>query len=690
MKHLLLAFCVLPAAGLAQAITPIGVLQTSGPTATAGPATVRAVVTAVYPNLSPAGYFVQNEAADADGDAATSDALFVVQASPAVAIGDRLLLAGTVQEDGAFPSFNQAVLVGATATVLATGVAVPAFAVLNNATFASAPDAEALEGMRVQFAAPLTVSDVGSVRSRGELRLSLRGPVYQPTQLVDPNDDPASGTSSSGNTNAAAVTAYAAANTAKTLLLDDGRATPNPTPTPYLDPLLGTVRVGSTVAALRGILAFGSTQWRVQPLPGADAPALAVQRPAVPAFGRLPELRVASFNIENFFNGNGLGGGFPTSRGALTYADYRRQRAKILVALARLDADAVALMEVENDGTGPQSAVQDLINGLNQAAGAGTYAFVDDGGAARQAGNGDAIHCVILYKTGRLRPVGPALLALGGPFERPPLAQVFATRPAPGTVPADTFALVANHLKSKASGSGANADQGDGQGPSNLRRKQQAAALLTFITSAVLPAGNSRVLTVGDYNAAFEEDPMDVLRTGGLLPGTGAASTSYVFNGQRSALDHALYTAALSGRAEVLRWGINGEEPAFLDYAAAGAATDTTSAFRTSDHDPILIGLTLHGRPTATVGRAQTGADFQLFPNPSATGRLVLRAATPALAQAPLRLRDGLGRLVLALPALASPTATERVIELGHVAPGLYWLTLEAAAGPVSRPLVVE
>ena len=689
MKYFLLAFCLLPAAVLAQTITPIGVLQTSRATATAGPATVRAVVTAVYANLSPAGYFVQNEAADADGDPATSDALFVAQASPTVAVGDRLLLSGTVQEDGAFPSYNQAVLVGATATPLATGVALPAFALLNNATYSSAADAEALEGMRVQFAAPLTVADVGSVRSRGELRLSVRGPVYQPTQVVDPNDNPASGTSSSGNINATAVTAYAAANTAKTILLDDGRATPNPSPTPYLDPVLGTVRVGSTVANLRGILAFGGTQWRVQPLPGADAPTPAVQRPAVPTFATPAELRVASFNIENYFNGNGLGGGFPTSRGALTYADYRRQRAKILVALARLDADAVALMEVENDGTGPQSAVQDVVNGLNQAVGAGTYAFVDDGGATRQAGNGDAIHCVILYKTGRLQPVGPALLALGGPFERPPLAQVFATRPAPGTVPADTFALVANHFKSKASGSGANADQGDGQGPSNLRRRQQAAALLQFISSTVVPAGNDRVLTVGDYNAAFEEDPIDVLRAGGLVPGTPATSTSYVFNGQRSALDHALYTAALVGRAEVLRWGINGEEPTFLDYAAAGPATDTTSAFRTSDHDPILVGLTLHGRPTATTGRAQVQADFQLFPNPSASGRLVLRAATPALAQAPLHVRDGLGRVVLALPALAPSATNERLLDLSRAAPGLYWLTLDTPAGPVSRPLVV-
>ena len=401
---------------------------------------------------------------------------------------------------------------------------------------------------------------------------------------------------------------------------------------------------------------------------------------------------VASFNIENFFNGNGLGGGFPTSRGALTYADYRRQRAKILVALARLDADAVALMEVENDGTGPQSAVQDLVSGLNRAAGAGTYAFVDDGGPTRQAGNGDAIHCVILYRPARLRPVGPALLALGGPFERPPLAQVFATRPAPGTAPPDTFALVANHFKSKASGSGANADQGDGQGASNLRRSQQAAALAQFIAAAVVPAGNARVLTVGDYNAAFEEDPMDILRAAGLRPGTGATSTSYVFQGQRSALDHALYTAALAGRAEVLRWGINGEEPGFLGYAEAGPATDTTSAFVTSDHDPILVGLTLRGLPTATAppGAVGTGPEMHLFPNPS-SGAFGLRL-TGLSTSGPftLELFNGLGQCVLRQSGPVPELQAELLRRTPALPAGPYLVRLRGAGRTLTQHLTKE
>lgn len=317
---------LLPGAALAQAITPIGTIQGADSAATPGPATMRGIVTAIYSALSPARYYVQNEAADADGDPATSDALFVTQVAASVAVGDRLRLrlSGTVQEDGAFPSFGQAMPTGATTTTLARAVAVPAFALLDNATFSSATEAEAFERMRVRFAAPMTVADVGGVRSRGELQLSLRGPVYQPTQLIDPNNDPASGTTSSGNTNAAAVTPYPAANAAKMLLLDDSRATP--TATPYFDPALGTVRVGSSCGqparhpGLRrrpGADAAAARGRRAGP--GRAAPGGAGFRPPPPA-----QVRVASFNIENYFNGDGRGGGFTTPRGALTYTDFRR------------------------------------------------------------------------------------------------------------------------------------------------------------------------------------------------------------------------------------------------------------------------------------------------------------------------------------------------------------------------------
>ncbi len=609
----LLAAPLWTAAALAQSVTPIGVIQGSGALATAGTYTVEAVVTGVYPGLSPAGFYVQNAAADSDNDPATSDALFVVQTNPTVAVGNKLRITGAVQEMASTPSFNQAVLTAPAITVLAASAAQPAFSILNNATF-SVADLEPYEGMRVQFSAPVTVADVAAVKSRGELTISVRGLVYQPTQFVDPNDDPATGTSSTGTSNVAAVTAYQAANVRKSLLLDDGRAATNPLPIPYLDAATQTVRVGSTIASLRGIMGYGGSKWRVQPLAGADAPDVVTVRPPVPTFGPT-NVKLASFNVLNYFNGDGVGGGFPTSRGARTAADFARQRSKILTAIAQMNADVVGLIEIENDGTGANSAIQDIINGLNQRLGAGTYAFVDDGGAVRQPNNTDLIHCAIIYKPAVVTPYGPALLAtVTGIFERPPLAQLFQTTL---TAVPDTFALVVNHFKSKASGTGANADQGDGQGASNLRRKGQATALAQFINGTVRPAGTRYVVSVGDYNANYEEDPMDILRAAGFVLGSPAASASYLFNGLSGALDHAVLTPNLVGHAAVEKWHINAAEPEFLEYDVAGTATDITSPFRSSDHDPIVIGLNFSATVTGAA-RPTAGGPLEVYPNPAA------------------------------------------------------------------------
>ena len=667
----LAALAVAQLSATAQTVTPIGTIQGSGVLATPGTFTVEGIVTGVYAGLNPAGFYVQNDAASADGNPATSDALFVVQPAPTVAPGTRVRITGAVQEGPGAPSSGQAVLTGPAITVLGTGQALPAFSILNNTTF-TINAAEPYEGMLVEFSAPITVADVASLKYRGELDISTLGLAYQPTQFVDPNDNPASGTSSVGATNVAAVNAYQAANVAKTLLLDDGRAALNPTPTPYLDPATQTVRVGSTIARLRGIMGFGSSKWRIQPLPGANAPAVMTVRPPVPTFGPV-DVKMASMNVLNFFNGDGAGGGFPTARGANTLTDFQRQRSKVLAALGQLNADVLGLMEVENDGTGPASAIQDLVNGLNQALGAGTYAFVNDGGATSQPNNTDLIHCAILYKPAVVTPYGPALLATAtGVFERPPLAQLFITnRPA---AVRDTFAIVVNHFKSKATGSGANADQNDGQGASNLRRKGQSTGLLQFINTAVKPAGTRYVVSVGDYNANYEEDPLDLLRAAGLVVGSPASSASYLFNGLSGSLDHAVLTPNLVGHAAVEKWHINAAEPEYLQYDVAGAATDITSPFRSSDHDPVLIGLNFRSTVTAA---AEPLARVQLlaFPNP-ASGAFSIVITGSDTRPMTLEVVSTLGQRVLSLRGTPEQLQAETARRLGQLAPGTYVLRL--------------
>lgn len=673
----LLAFSTSASIGMAQAsepattlpatITRIGTIQGTGGTAKAGTYTIEAVVTGVYPNLSPAGFYVQETTTD--NNPATSDAIFVAQPNATVAPGDQVRVAGTVQEADAAPSFGQAVLTEPTVTVLAQGQPLPAFTVLPLPPY-SGTVLERYEGMRVQFPVPLTVSDVYNLKQRGELTLTTGGPVYQPTQFIDPNDNPATGTSSTGTSNLAAIKAYETANLERSVLLDDGSAATKLVAAPYLDPVLGTVRVGSTLAQLRGILGYGFKQWRVQPLPAPDAPRLFVTRPAVPTFGRL-DLKVASYNVLNYFNGDGAGGGFPTPRGAKTAADFARQRSKIIQGLVQMNADVIGLTEIENDGTGPQSAVQDLVNGLNKVLGAGTYAFVNDGGETKQANNTDVIHCAFLYKPASVRLLGPALVdATPDVFERPPLAQLFVTR---RKAHPDTLAVVVNHFKSKSSGSGVNADQNDGQGGSNDRRRAQSRALVQFINSRVIPAGTQRVACIGDYNANYEEDPMDILRAAGLVVVTPPTSASYVYRGLTGSLDHCIVTSNLVGFIDVHKWNINSGEPSFLQYDAAGEATETSSPFRSSDHDPVLIGLNFAGlAPTNTAA-----ARLFVYPNPAAGPQGFDLSGVPASAGAvSLEVFLPQGIPMLRLQGASNLLQAELNRSTAHLAPGIYELRM--------------
>ena len=676
MFNILRIFLGILLAGQLAGATPIGTIQGRGATATPGTYTVEGVVTGVYGNLNPAGFYVQNETASADGDAATSDALFVVQNSPIVSVGDRVRLTGVVREDDAAPSFGQAVMLDPSVTVLSAGNALPWPTVLQNARF-SAAALEPHEGMRVQFSAPLVVTDVFNLRYRGEITLSTAGISYNPTQFIDPNDSPATGTNATGSTNLPALRAYEAANANKTLVLDDGSSAPNPQPIPHLDPVFHTVRIGSTVSGLRGIMGFGFGKWRLQPLPGADAPVVRVNRPLrPPAFGPL-DVKLASFNVLNYFNGDGAGGDFPTKRGARTAADFARQRRKILLALRQMDADVVGLTEIENDGTGPASALQDLVNGLNEVMGAGTYAFVDDGGATQQPANTDQIRCAIIYKPQKVSPLGSALLlSQADVFERPPLAQVFTIRHNSAQGPrTDTLGFVVNHFKSKLNGSGTNADQNDGQGGSNDRRRQQAQALVQFIKQTVIPAGASRVVSAGDYNANYEEDPVDVLRAAGFVPATPPVSASYVFKGMTGSLDHAVITPNLVGFIDVRKWNINSWEPYFLEYHVAGEATDTETPFRSSDHDPVLIGINFAGITNAPMAKSAT----RLFVYPAegtVSGEFSL--AQIPLSASPLRLDFILpqGPILVSMHGSAAMLESQLNTYTAHLAPGIYVLKL--------------
>jgi predicted extracellular nuclease len=540
------------------------------------------IVTADFQSASQLnGFFIQ--AFPGDGDPQTSDGIFIYDNGFGVDVnvGDLVQVKGEVDEFNTSTEIKNIVSI----TKLSSGNSYTPASI--NLPVAAISDWEKYEGMYVQFSQTLTVSENYTLGRYGELTLSANGRNIIPTNFIDPNDNPASGTTSSGTSNVPAVTAQQDLNNRSSLILDDGSNIQNPPIVPYLNPADTTLRTGTTINNLTGILDFAFDVYRIEPT---TAPAFTyAPRPGIPDVGN-SNVKIASFNVLNFFNGDGLGEGFPTARGANTLVEFGRQRAKIIQAIKQLNADVIGLMEMENDGDGVNSAVADLVNGLNNATAPGTYAYVHDPTGTNGNSGTDAIKVAMIYKPGSVTLVGPSKADTDPIHNRPPLAQTFQLN---GN--GDTFTVVVNHFKSKTPTDAASADidQGDGQGAYNDRRKSQAAALLTFISSIKTSTGDPDVISVGDYNSYEQEDPMDVLAAAGLK-NLITGNYSYVFDAQSGSLDHALVSPSLSVSVTgAEKWHINADEPILKDYNLEfnPAYVYRADAYRSSDHDPVLIGL---------------------------------------------------------------------------------------------------
>jgi predicted extracellular nuclease len=93
-------------------------------------------------------------------------------------------------------------------------------------------------------------------------------------------------------------------------------------------------------------------------------------------------VHVAAMNLLNYFNtfgttacNGGVGGAVMECRGADSAAEFDRQWPKTVAAIIGLDPDVLAIMEMQNDGYGPSSAIQDLVTKLNDATAPGTYSL---------------------------------------------------------------------------------------------------------------------------------------------------------------------------------------------------------------------------------------------------------------------------------------------------------------------------
>lgn len=609
----------------AQGYTAIPSIQGSGLSAAiTGNVTTEGIVVGDYEGSTGlSGFYLQ----DATGDAntATSDGIFVYTGSAdLVSAGQNVRVSGFARE-----RFNQTTLNGsnsnnaavpaANIVICGTGSVTPVDVTM---PFADANYLEQFEGMLVRFPQELVISEYFNYERFGEMVLALPLPgesrPFTPTAIDEPG---------------APALARALANSLRRITLDDGLGIQNPSSVRHPNgapfALNNRFRGGDIVQNVVGILGYDFDLYRIQPTGPADYTA-ANTRPAAPESvgGRV---HVAAMNTLNYFLTLDYPAGNPLDnkcgplqnvecRGADSDQplEFTRQRDKLLAALAGLNADIIGLNEIENTaGVNPLGdPTNGIVAGLNALLGPGTYDYIDTGVIGT-----DAIRVGLIYKPAKVMPVGGfQILDTSDDARfldnknRPVLAQTFEEV---GT--GARFTVAVNHFKSKGSDCNdvGDPDIGDGQGNCNLTRSGAGMALVDWLASDPTGSGDPDFLIMGDLNSYAQEDPIDLIKIGSddtagtgddfvnlisLYQGTYAYS--YVFDGQAGYLDHALANLNLASQVTgATEWHINADEPDILDYDTtfkppAQDALYEANGYRSSDHDPVLVGLNPNVAPS--------------------------------------------------------------------------------------------
>ncbi|WP_035833436.1 ExeM/NucH family extracellular endonuclease [Jonesia quinghaiensis] len=608
-------------------ITPIAQIQGTGSaTPLAGKSvTTRGVVTAAYPTGGFRGFVIQTPGTGETVPEASHAVFVYANSTNLPTLGQYVEVTGTAGEYNGLTQLSQP-----TWTALDDDVEAPT--PLDIAWPETNDEREQLESMLYQPSSyDFTVSNTYSTNQYGEVGLAFGDtPLRQPTDVARPGSDKAA--------------AIQAENIAKSVVLDDGAttnffSTKAATP-PYIS-LDEPFRVGAPVVFDEPVVVdYRNNLWKLNPtaqaLPGEEPASAKNTRTAGPDAKSLgdADLTVASFNVLNYFTTTGedwaAQGNTCTAysdragtkitvkscsnngpRGAWNDQSLTRQQDKIVAAINTLDSAVVGLLEIENSaalGEEPDEATATLVAALNAAAGEERWDYIRSSTDLPPVNQQDAITNAVIYQPALVSPLGDSR-ALGDqsgdgqPFSnaREPLGQAFTP-----TDDGDPFFFVVNHFKSKGSAGPlpGDTDQGDGQGSSNASRVAQATALRDWVESTItsLSADTEQDITdvalTGDFNSYTQEDPMQVFYEAGYTnstPELNDGEYSYSFSGLAGSLDHVLFNESFADRitgADI--WNINSGESIALEYSRYnyhGTVFYAPDAYRSSDHDPVIIGL---------------------------------------------------------------------------------------------------
>ncbi|MDN3679407.1 ExeM/NucH family extracellular endonuclease [Vibrio tapetis subsp. quintayensis] len=607
---------------------------------------VQGVITAIQTSNTiekdlPTGYFIQDE--QGDNNPKTSDAIFVVGEITGLNIGQKVQVTGSVVEDFGWTKFtaNSVEIVG-------SGTITPTVIKPLSSDTSYDFTLERHESMLVSLEEESKLKVTRSFsKDYGPDRNNMV--VAHERINVHPNQNHLAGSKEAQN--------QANCNEDKRLIIESFEkaavgtipwypdfAMPNAAP---MDDGTTTsehyIRIGDTINGLQGVVGYSHSDYRLYVTNKANLHTFSRDhvRPTQPALVK-SGLRIATFNVLNYFNSPFGGEDNPTNtnRGAQSAAEFERQGDKIVSALIAMNADAIGLMEIENNGFGENSAIAHLVNKVNaRLPEADHYAYVTgdstgDGNVDQHIGNG-AIANQVIFKPTKLTLSQYRIIKMpeqrGGSrtnYQRDAVTPSFKIN---GTEQSITLSV--NHFKSKGGSCLEDTSAGnnnDLQGACENFRVSAAKHLATELESV-----GGYKLILGDLNSYAKEDPLLVLTNipdgykitpakntfigntamDGETPTTITQSFnyrnliqekhplaySYSYQDTVGSLDYILADQATAAKVAAAEdWNINAAESTLFEYpeSKSGDLTSYTDAYRASDHNPALVVLKLNSSVT--------------------------------------------------------------------------------------------
>ncbi|MGR5065262.1 ExeM/NucH family extracellular endonuclease [Photobacterium sp. DNB22_13_2] len=603
------------------------------------------------------GFYLQDP--HGDGNENTSDGVFVHLGGGAapkdIQPGAEVCVEATVKE---YYDNTQLDVRNSAFEVLSTDNPIPAptrFRVKDGEELHTA--LERHEGMQVLLDAdsPLVITrnfsfDYASYRNN--MMLALNTPLYNPTHLYAAETE--------------AAKKQAAENAISRVYLEsDYKAKDGEVPWfDNFNPVDGYLRMGDKLTGLTAMVGYSYGEYRLvttNTIGSGDLLRLPEnERVDEPLTSEEDGLKVAGFNVLNYFTSFAESGNpnymcseatvSPSDkcyRGAPSEEEFVLQQAKLVNAIVAMDADIVTLMELENNGFDENSALESLVNAINDAQAdkkdhyravkvhKSDLTFKDVPGFEGVEYFGtDAITVGIIYRHDKVKaknqaqqimlPEQHAPLDNGGvksAYQRHAMMQTFNI---PGET--DDLTVIVNHFKSKGSSCWEDdvifVDNEDVQGSCNNFRVSAAKVLGEAVQNI-----KGDVLVTGDLNSYGMEDPIltltsfdDADRGGkiftashttlggevyeqegqlvekgyGLVNLKHKTDYSYSFEGELGSLDHALASPSLVDKvAAVEAWHINAAESNLFEYSRehTGDLEKSDNIYSSSDHDPIVVTL---------------------------------------------------------------------------------------------------